>query len=178
MFDGLNLENKKFPKFPTEGTSGTVVSPGKGRTWLVLYVYPMIPDSISKLPDGWFSIPGAAGCTGQSCSFRDHYSGLKKLDAELVGLSSQPVQQQVTAKKRLNLPFELISDNTFNLKRLLGLPTFQITGSCYYERLTLVIRNGVIKKVFYPVPNPETHVFDVFDWLITAGKKNDLANRA
>lgn len=106
------------------------------------------------LPDGWVSIPGAAGCTPQSCGFRDHYSELKTLAASVFGLSAQTSAYQKEARDRLHLPFELLSDSNLRLKQLLALPTFSVAGMELYKPLTLVVENNRIQKVFYPVFPP------------------------
>lgn len=163
--DKSSLIDMNFPKFSFHSTDGVVVPASNRSEWMVIYIYPMIPGPELALPEGWLSMPGATGCTRQSCSFRDYYAELKKLNVELFGLSSQPVDQQRKAKERLNLPFELISDEALILKKQLGLPTFYVENTEYYERHTLVLQNGIIKNVFYPIRFPQTHVHDVLDWL-------------
>lgn len=165
--------NKNFPKISFNSTSGIEVLANNRSDWIVIYIYPMIPEPETTLPEGWLSIPGAAGCTSQSCTFRDHYSDFIWLNVKLFGLSSLPIDQQLKAKKRLDLPFELISDDGLTLKRTLGLPTFHADGMEYYERLTLILLNGMIKDVFYPVSNPQAHVHDVLSWLKKTEQENE-----
>ena len=135
----------------------------KGR-W-VIYVYPMTGRPGVPLPDGWDGIPGARGCTPQSCNFRDHYSELKALNTGVFGLSTQHSEYQREARDRLHLPFELLSDSGLQLKDALRLPTFTVAGMELYKRLTLVTRDGHIEKVFYPVFPPDQNADQVLTWL-------------
>jgi peroxiredoxin len=117
------------------------------------------------LPDGWDGIPGARGCTPQSCSFRDHYAELKALHTGVFGLSTQSSAYQREARDRLHLPFELLSDSGLQLKDALRLPTFTFAGIELFKRLTLVTRDGHIEKVFYPVFPPDQNANEVLTWL-------------
>jgi len=135
--------------------------PGK----LIVYVYPMTGRPDMALPDGWDAIPGARGCTPQSCSFRDHYSELLALNTKVFGLSVQATEYQLEAKQRLHLPFELLSDSSLQLKATLGLPTFEVADMELYKRITLIVQDSVIVKVFYPVFPPDRNADDVLSWL-------------
>ena len=117
------------------------------------------------MPDGWDGIPGARGCTPQSCGFRDHYSELASSKTSVFGLSVQPSAYQFEARDRLHLPFELLSDAELKLKALLQLPTFTVAGRELYKRLTMIIEDGVIVKVFYPVFPPDRNANEVLAWL-------------
>jgi peroxiredoxin len=111
-------------------------------------------------------IPGARGCTPQSCSFRDHFGELKSLGVEqLFGLSTQDPDYQREAAERLHLPFPILSDEHLELTRAMGLPTFQTNGMTLLKRFTLVIDNGNVRHVFYPVFPPDRSASDVIDWL-------------
>lgn len=121
------------------------------------------------LPDGWDAIPGARGCTPQSCGFRDHHAELQTLDTGVLGLSAQSTAYQREARERLHLPFALLSDDALQLKRLMGLPTFTVAGMELYKRLTLIADNGCIRKVFYPVFPPDRNAEAVLEWLKTEG---------
>lgn len=132
---------------------------------LVIYIYPMTGRPDKSLPEGWNDIPGARGCTPQSCSFKDHYTELQKYQAQVFGLSTQTTEYQLEAKERLHLPFELLSDSTLKLKAALNLPTFKIDGMELYKRITLIIRDGIIVKVFYPVFPPNENADEVVKWL-------------
>ena len=117
------------------------------------------------LPSGWDAIPGARGCTPQSCGFRDHYAELQALNVGVLGLSTQTTDYQREARDRLHLPFELLSDSTLRLKTELRLPTFSVGGRELFKRLTLIARDGRIEKVFYPVFPPDRNVAEVLAWL-------------
>jgi peroxiredoxin len=131
----------------------------------VIYVYPMTGRPGVPLPDGWDGIPGARGCTPQSCGFRDQYTELKALHTGVFGLSAQRSEYQREARDRLHLPFELLSDSGLQLKDALRLPTFTVTGMELFKRLTLVTRDGHIEKVFYPVFPPDRNAGEVLTWL-------------
>ncbi|HUV48895.1 MAG TPA: peroxiredoxin, partial [Actinomycetes bacterium] len=135
-----------------------------GRT--VLFVYPMTGRPGIPQPEGWDAIPGARGCTPESCGFRDHFAEL--LDAgtrSVLGLSSQPTDHQQEAVERLRLPYELLSDGDFAWANSLRLPTFRAEGQRFHSRLTMIVTDGVIEHVFYPVFPPDAHAGDVLAWL-------------
>lgn len=136
----------------------------KGR--VVLYCYPMTgrPDQ-NVIPEGWDAIPGARGCTPQSCAFRDHHQELQSLGARVFGLSTQTTEYQREAKERLHLPFELLSDARFSLAETLGLPAFRVDNRRYLKRTTLIINDGCIETVFYPVFPPDRNADEVIIWL-------------
>ena len=146
-------------------TTGETINPAKlnGRT--VLYIYPMTGRPDTPLPDGWDDIPGARGCTPQSCGFRDQHSDFLEANIHVLGLSTQSTQYQLEAQQRLHLAFPLLSDESRLLKHQLSLPTFTADGLELYRRVTLVINSGVIEKVFYPVFPPGDNARDVVDWL-------------
>jgi peroxiredoxin len=132
---------------------------------LVLYVYPRTGRPGIDPPAGWDEIPGARGCTPQSCAFRDHNADFGALGARVAGLSSQTTEYQREAAERLGLPFPLLSDPELRLAAALGLPTFTVEGMRLYTRLTLVARAGTIVKVFYPVFPPDRNAEEVLAWL-------------
>lgn len=138
---------------------------GEGRT--VLYLYPLTGRPGVALPDGWDAIPGARGCTAQACDVRDHLADLLRAGVDRVyGLSSQGTEHQAEAADRLHLSFPLVSDPDLALADALRLPVFTVPGhGRLFRRLTLVIREGRIEHVFYPVFPPDTHARQVLDWL-------------
>jgi len=131
----------------------------------VLYGYPMTGVPGTALPDGWDSIPGARGCTPESCAFRDHHHEIRRLSAEVFGFSTQPTAYQREMVERLHLPFAVLSDSAFALTDALRLPTFVVSGQRLIKRLTLVVHEGIIEHVFYPVFPPDRHAAQVIDWL-------------
>lgn len=132
---------------------------------LVIYVYPLTGQPNIALPEGWDDIPGARGCTPQACDFSDHHQQFSNLNTQVFGLSTQNTTYQLELKNRLHLPFDLLSDSDFKLKQFLNLPTFKVGELTLYKRLTLIIEQNIIKKVFYPVFPPNQHATQVLDWL-------------
>lgn len=118
-----------------------------------------------QLPKGWDDIPGARGCTPETCGFRDHHRDLARLHAYVFGLSTQdtPYQQEMVA--RLQVPFAVLSDEHMQFAKALRLPTFTVEGMTLLKRLTIIARGGRIEHVFYPVFPPDTHAQAVIDWL-------------
>ncbi len=160
-----HLEGLPLPALSLLTTAGEWVNlAGLDGRW-VIYVYPMTGRPGEPLPEDWDLIPGARGCTPQSCAFRDHYAELQALDAGLFGLSAQTSEDQQEARQRLHLPYPLLSDNRLQLKQALGLPTFTAGGRELYRRLTLIAAEGRIVKVFYPVFPPERNAEEVAAWL-------------
>ena len=117
------------------------------------------------LPPGWDTIPGARGCTPETCSFRDHYEEMTKLGAALLGLSTQTTEDQREMVERLHVPYEVLSDSELALTRALNLPTFEINQRVFIKRLTLILRQGKIVHVFYPIFPPNAHADEVLTWL-------------
>jgi peroxiredoxin len=161
-----HLPGTRLPDLALPATSGPPVnlSTLKGRT--VVYVYPRTGVPGVDAPPGWDHIPGARGCTPQSCSFRDHFSELKRLGVtQLYGLSTQDTAYQQEAATRLHLPFAILSDEKQALTKALKLPTFTISGMTLIRRMALVIDDGVITKAFYPVFPPDKNAEEVIAWL-------------
>ncbi|CAA9465305.1 MAG: Alkyl hydroperoxide reductase subunit C-like protein [uncultured Rubrobacteraceae bacterium] len=160
-----HLPGMRLPPIALPATSGETVelSGLPGRT--VLYCYPLTGRPGEDLPQGWDEIPGARGCTPQSCAFRDHYVELQALGTRVYGLSVQDTGYQREAAERLHLPFELLSDEGLVVVEALGLPTFEADGVRLIKRLTLVIQDGRIEKVFYPVFPPNKNAEEVVKWL-------------
>lgn len=152
---------------PLDSTSGSTVDLNTLTGTLVIYFYPMLgrPDSPPMI--GWNDIPGARGCTPQSCAFRDSYAELKQLGAEVYGVSAQNLKDQQEAHARLQLPFDLLNDGQLALAQALKLPTFDYRGKRLIKRLTIIATGGLIQKVFYPVFPPDHNARDVIAWLAT-----------
>jgi peroxiredoxin len=134
-------------------------------TRLVIYAYPMTGRPGVTLPQGWDDIPGARGCTLETCGFRDHHADLAKLNVEVFGLSTQATEYQQEMVTRLQVPFEVLSDHEMALVRALRLPTFTVAGMTLIKRLTLIASAGRIEHVFYPVFPPDRHAEEVIAWL-------------
>ena len=146
-----HLLGLKLPSLSLISTNGNKVNLSKLKGRQVIFIYPMTGRPDVALPKGWNEIPGARGCTPQSCSFRDLYKEFKLLDTEIFGLSTQSSEYQQEVLARLHLPFQLISDCKLELKKEIRLPTFIVGNMELYKRMTLIIEDGYIKKVFYPV---------------------------
>lgn len=136
---------------------------GSPRT--VIYCYPMTGVPGVPLPDGWDAIPGARGCTPQSCSFRDHHQQLADLGASVYGLSTQSTSYQQEVVGRLHLPFEILSDEKLAFVHALKLPILEVAGMKLVKRITLFVREGRIEHVFYPVFPPTESAAQVVKWL-------------
>ena len=164
-----HLAGLRLPSVPLAATDGSQVdlSKLKGRT--VVYIYPRTGVPGQPSPDGWDAIPGARGCTPQSCSFRDHFAELKALGVgQLYGLSTQDSGYQREAVERLHLPFAVLSDEALKLARAISLPTFTVAGMTLHKRMALVIEDGVVVQVFYPVFPPDKNAEEVIAWLSTS----------
>jgi peroxiredoxin len=160
-----HLPGTRIPSVPLVASSGDAVDLGTLPGTVVAYFYPMIgrPDSPPLV--GWNEIPGARGCTPQSCAFRDHSAKLDGFGAKVFGISAQPLEDQREAKARLGLPFELLNDSDLALAEAMRLPTFEYAGSRLIKRVTVIAVDGVIRKVFYPVFPPGGNAEDVIGWL-------------
>jgi len=160
-----HLLGMRVPKIALAATSGQLVEIFALPRTTVIYCYPMTGRPGISLPAGWDEIPGARGCTPQSCAFRDYYQELHSMGVDVYGLSTQATEYQREALDRLHLPFPLLSDADLNMARALELPTFEIDSMTLIKRLTMIVAGGVIKKVFYPVFPPDKNAEEVIEWL-------------
>ena len=160
-----HLEGAHVPVLVLESSLGPVDLAELCADRGVLYVYPRTGRPGIELPPGWDAIPGARGCTPQSCSFRDHAAELGALGARVAGLSAQPLDDQIEFAERNHMPFPVISDEQLLLAGALRLPTFPVGGLTLYKRLALIAEADRIVKVFYPVFPPDRNAEDVLAWL-------------
>lgn len=160
-----HLPDAMMPGIALPSTAGRLVDLSAVAGTVVVYCYPMTGRPDVPLPEGWDRIPGARGCTPQACSFRDHHAELKARASEVFGLSTQSSDHQREAVQRLQLPFELLSDEELALSHALGLPLFTADGMTLIRRVTLIIRDGRIVKVFYPVLPPDRNADEVVAWM-------------
>jgi peroxiredoxin len=144
---------------------GEVASADSGR--VVFFFYPRTGTPGVPLPRGWDEIPGARGCTPESCAYRDQYSEFKKLGSEVFGISTQTTDEQKEFAARTNIPYEILSDSRLALTKSLKLPAFSVpeVPIPMIKRLTIVINLGSIEKVFYPVFPPNKNAEDVLSYL-------------
>ena len=162
-----HLWGTPLPPFELAATDGSQVRLDRLPGRVVVYAYPRTgrPGEDHLVPD-WDEIPGARGCTPESCAFRDHHRDLREAGASLVfGLSTQDTAYQREAEQRLHLPFALLSDADLELTKALRLPTFEAAGQTLLKRFTLVVADGRIEHVFYPVFPPDKHAEEVLAWL-------------
>ena len=146
-----HLIGMKLPDIDLLATDGSVVNLSAQKRKTVVYCYPMTGKPGIPLPEGWDEIPGARGCTPQSCSFRDHHSELSALGADVFGLSAQDTEYQREMVERLHLPFLVLSDANFKFCELMRLPTFEVNGMRLLKRVTMIAENNTIMKVHYPI---------------------------
>ncbi|MEV4111620.1 MerR family transcriptional regulator [Nonomuraea sp. NPDC049695] len=160
----LGAELPDLELVATDGSRVHVQALGQGRS--VLFGYPLTGRPGVDLPQGWETIPGARGCTEQACGFRDHHADLLKAGAaRIYGLSAQSSGYQREVVHRLRLPYPLLADPRLTLAAALGLPTFDAGEMTLYRRLTLIVVDGRVEHVFFPVEEPAGHAEQVMRWL-------------
>ncbi|MGZ8695564.1 MAG: peroxiredoxin [Gaiellaceae bacterium] len=159
------LPGMRLPSVVLDSSAGPVDVAELAADRLVLYVYPRAGQPGRPSPPGWDEIPGARGCTPQSCAFRDHEAELRELGARVAGLSAQTLDDQVEFAERNHIGYPVIADPERRLGATIGLPTFEVAGQTLYKRLALVAEEGTIVKVFYPVFPPDRNAADVVGWL-------------
>jgi peroxiredoxin len=163
---GMTLPEVRLPAT----LAGTVDLAELSRDRLVAYVYPRTGVPGQPLPAGWDDIPGARGCTPQSCAYRDSLAEFSSLGATVVGISAQRPDEQREFAEREHIPFPLLSDSSLRLRNVLRLPTFEFERKTLYRRLTFVTEGGKIAKVFYPVFPPDRNAADVVAWLANGSR--------
>jgi len=156
---------RRMPDIPLPTAAGRQVSFAGLAGRAIVFCYPWTGRPGLANPPGWDDIPGAHGSTPQAEGFRDLEAGFRQLGAQVFGLSTQPTAYQRELAERLRLPFEMVSDEGFELQRALALPTFATGGVTYLKRLTLGIRDGRIERVYYPIAAPGAHAREVCAWL-------------
>jgi peroxiredoxin len=165
-----HLAGTKLPDLALPATSGPAVNLSKLNGRAVVYIYPRTGVPGVDAPPGWDDIPGARGCTPQSCGFRDHFAELNALGVgHVYGVSTQDTAYQREAAERLHLPFPILSDADLKLTHALKLPTFTALGMTLLKRMALVIDDGRIVKAFYPVFPPDKNAAEVIAWLRAKG---------
>lgn len=168
-----HLAGMVVPSILLSSTDAQQIDLARLRGQTIVYVYPRTGRPDLPGSTAWDAIPGARGCTPQSCGFRDHYAELRSLGASAIfGLSTQTTAYQREAAERLDLPFPLLSDSDLVFTRTLRLPTFEFEPygqepSTLLKRMAFIVRDGLIEKVFYPVFPPDRNAVDVMEWLKT-----------
>ena len=160
------LKNKNFPNISLPNQDGNLLNLHRQDTFrMVLYFYPMTGRPDRPLPDNWNNIPGAKGCTIQTCSFRDNYDEIISLNAVPIGISSQSVDDNKEMTSRLKVPYDVLSDEKLELCTELNIPTFLVDSKVFLKRITLIVEKNIIKKVFYPINDISKHIEEVLKWL-------------
>ncbi len=161
-----HLENSSIPSISLPNQDGNFLRLDRSDTFrMILYFFPMTGRPDMPLPEKWNTIPGASGCTLETCNFRDNYDVLIGLNAIPIGISTQSVDYNKEMTMRLGITFDVLSDENLDLKNTLRLPTFSIKDKIYLKRLTLIIEKKIVKKVFYPIYPVNKHIQDIIKWL-------------
>ena len=161
-----HLLNSTIPNISLPTQDGILLKLNRKDTFrLVIYCFPMTGHPNRSLPENWNIIPGAGGCTSQNCSFRDHYDQLIVQNALPIGLSTQSVEDLKEMSLRLQVPYDVVSDQQLLFASSLNLPTFSINEKKFIKRLTLIVEKSIIKHIFYPVFPPNQHINEVLEWL-------------
>ena len=160
-----HLPGMRVPAIALRTTSGRDVVLAELPGWTVVYTYPRTGEDGLAPPPGWNEIPGARGCTPQTCGFRDHHRELTGLGAAVFGMSTQTPAYQREMVKRLHVPFEVLSDADLEMVHALRLPTFTFREMTLMKRLTMYLRDGGIAHVIYPVFPPDRSAEEAVRWL-------------
>ena len=158
--------NMFLPDISLKNQQGNLLKIKRSDTFrLILYFYPMTGSPNKNLPPNWNQTPGAIGCTAETCSFRDNYEELIKLNALPIGISTQTTDDIKEMTDRLIIPYDILSDSQNTILNALKIPYFVIENKFYFKRLTLIVEKNIVKKVFYPIFPPNKHINEVLEWL-------------
>ena len=161
-----HLLNSSLPDILLKNQQGNLLNLKRSDTFrLILYFYPMTGNPNKILPKNWDQIPGATGCTTETCAFRDNYEELIKLNAVPIGISTQTVEDIQEMTDRLLIQYDVLSDSQNILLYDLNIPHFKNENKIYFKRLTLIVEKNIVKKVFYPIFPPNKHIDKVLEWL-------------
>ena len=161
-----HLLNMFLPDISLKNQDGNLLKIKRSDTFrLILYFYPMTGNPNKNLPPNWNQTPGAIGCTAETCSFRDNYEELIKLNALPIGMSTQTTDDIKEMTDRLVIPYDVLSDSQNIILNALKIPYFVVENKFYFKRLTLIVEKNIVKKVFYPIFPPNKHISEVLEWL-------------
>lgn len=164
------LVGRELPSLRLAASDGTTVDLARERGWTVCFIFSQLATARDPLPSGWDSIPGARGCRAQVLGFRDWAPMFDRLGVRLFGLSAQRQAAHEAAAREFSLPFALLSDTGQQLGAALGLPEFRVSGRTFYRRAGLVLFQGRIAQVFYPVFPPHLCASQVLAWVASAAR--------
>ena len=160
------LKNISFPGISLPNQEGNLLRLNRSDTFkMILYFFSMTGRPDRSLPENWNTIPGAKGCTIQTCLFRDNYDKFISLNTIPIGISSQTVDDNKEMTSRLAVPYDVLSDEKLELANALNLPVFKVNKKIYIKRLSLIIENNIIKKIFYPIYDIDFHIKELLKWL-------------
>ena len=158
--------NRTLPSISLPNQDGNLLKLNRYDTFrIVIYFYSMTGNPDKKLPKNWHQIKGASGCTLENCCFRDNYEQFIKLNALPIGISTQSIDDIKEMTLRLNIKYDILSDSNLLFTNKLELPTFSVDKQTYIRRMTIIVENNIIKKVFYPVVSIKKHVDNIIIWL-------------
>ncbi|MDC3075585.1 peroxiredoxin [Pelagibacteraceae bacterium] len=161
-----HLLNSPLPAISLKNQQGSLLNLKRSDTFrLILYFYSMTGNPNKNLPQNWDQIPGATGCTSQTCTFRDNYEEFIKLNAIPIGISTQTVEDIKEMTNRLFIPYDVLSDSDYSLMNSLSIPNFTNENKIFFKRITLIVEKNIVKKVFYPIFFPNKHINEVLKWL-------------
>ena len=161
-----SLNNKIFPSISLPNQEGNLLNLHRQETFrMILYFFPMTGRPDKPLPKNWNNIPGAKGCTFQTCLFRDNYDEIISSNAIPIGITTQTVDYNKEMTNRLRVPYDVLSDEKLELRNKLNLPLFSINKNIFFKRITLILEENIIRKVFYPVYPSDKHIKELLKWL-------------
>lgn len=161
-----HLPGLDVPRLALPSTAGGSVDLGDADApATIVYAYPRtgVPGEVDS--EAWDAIPGARGCTPQTCAYRDAHARFAELGVRVLGVSTQTTGYQRELVERLHLPYPILSDAALELTHALRLPTLEFDGATLLRRFTLVVERGRIEHVFYPVFPPDRDAETVLAWL-------------
>ena len=166
-----HLIGMTIPNIILTSTKGEIDLCKINTKYLILYFFPMMSIPEKTLPSGWNDIPGARGCTPQNITINEHIKDLQEYDVRVCGISTQPIDEltELSLLRKFSQP--LISDNNLKFQEKMQIPTFDIESKIMYKRLTMIVKNSKIIKVFYPVFPPDKHIFEILEWFETNSDK-------
>ncbi len=162
-----HLVGMTIPNIILTSTKGEIDISKINTQYMVLYFFPMISIPGKKLPSGWNDIPGARGCTPQNITINEHIEDLQKYNVSVCGISTQSIDELTELSLLRKFSQSLISDTSLKFQEKLKIPTFHVENKTRYKRLTLIVKNSKIIKVFYPIFPPDKHIFEIIKWFET-----------